>query len=194
MLAEFRTGAILEAATHLFAEKGYGGVTVEEIARRAGIAKGTVYLYYASKDEVYRAAFARNIAELRERTEAAMAAAPTAAETIRAFVATKLRYLEEHRDFFRVYFSEVHPGLDGSPALRDEIEASVRGQLRVLAAELGRGVAAGEVRRTDVEAAARAVFDLTASVLRRRARKGRGAVEDDVAFVFDLLWKGLGAR
>ncbi len=194
MLAEFRTETILEAATELFAEKGFAGVTVEEIAHRAGIAKGTVYLYYASKDEVFRAAFSRSVDELRQRTAAAMAAAPTAADKIRAFVGTKLRYLEENRAVFSMYFSEVHPVPGHSPLVQREIAASARVQLQALAAELLRGMDGGELRRTDPDAAARAVFDLTASVVRRRAREGGGPVEDDVAFVFDLLWQGLGVR
>ena len=169
-------------------------MTVEEIARRAGIAKGTVYLYYSSKDEVYRAAFARSLGELRERTESALAAAPTVAEKIRAFVSTKLRFLEEHKAVFAVYFSEVHPALGHSSPLRREIAASTRAQLEALARELGRGMDDGELRRTDRDAAARAIFDLTASVVRRRATVGGGPVEADVDFVFDLLWQGLGVR
>ncbi len=48
-----RREEILAAARDLFYEKGYQNTTVEEIAEAAEISKGTVYLYFASKDELY---------------------------------------------------------------------------------------------------------------------------------------------
>ena len=45
---------ILNAAEALFAEKGFSAATVEEVAKRAGIGKSTVYEYFGSKDEIFR--------------------------------------------------------------------------------------------------------------------------------------------
>jgi AcrR family transcriptional regulator len=50
-----RPGEILEAAMDLFVEKGFAAARMEEIAQRAGVTKGTVYLYYESKDALFRA-------------------------------------------------------------------------------------------------------------------------------------------
>src|SRR5262249_27272586 len=49
--------AILGAALELFAERGFHGTTVPEVARRAGVAAGTVYLYFASKEALVNALF-----------------------------------------------------------------------------------------------------------------------------------------
>ena len=53
VVTEFRTAGILEAARKVFAKKGFNDATVDDIANAAGVAKGTVYLYYRSKREVY---------------------------------------------------------------------------------------------------------------------------------------------
>ncbi|MFH2076862.1 MAG: helix-turn-helix domain-containing protein, partial [Pseudomonadota bacterium] len=50
---ESRKNAILKAARKLFFEKGFRSVTVESIARKADLSKGSIYLYYSSKEEIY---------------------------------------------------------------------------------------------------------------------------------------------
>src|SRR5262245_27050592 len=50
-----RPGDITAAALQVFAEKGFAGARMEEIARRAGISKGTLYLYFATKEAMFRA-------------------------------------------------------------------------------------------------------------------------------------------
>lgn len=50
-----KRGAILDAARALFARYGYKRTSIDDVAREAGIAKGTVYLYFASKEALYRA-------------------------------------------------------------------------------------------------------------------------------------------
>ena len=52
---EARPGDIVAAALAVFAEKGFAGARIEEIARRAGVSKGTVYLYFETKDDLFRA-------------------------------------------------------------------------------------------------------------------------------------------
>jgi AcrR family transcriptional regulator len=53
--AEERPGEICAAALEVFAEKGFAGAKLDEIARRAGVSKGTLYLYFKDKDELFRA-------------------------------------------------------------------------------------------------------------------------------------------
>jgi AcrR family transcriptional regulator len=50
-----RPGELLEAALDLFVEKGFAATRVEEVAARAGVSKGTLFLYYASKDDLFKA-------------------------------------------------------------------------------------------------------------------------------------------
>src|SRR5262245_33008170 len=68
---EARQGAyrslILEAAERVFAQRGYGEAKVQEIAADAGVATGTVYAIFPSKEELYRAVHQQNLEELAKR-------------------------------------------------------------------------------------------------------------------------------
>jgi len=59
---EARPGELLEAALELFVEKGYAATRSEEVAVRAGVSKGTLFLYFPSKEELFKAVVMENIA------------------------------------------------------------------------------------------------------------------------------------
>ena len=56
-----RPGELLDAALDLFVEKGYAATRVEEVAARAGVSKGTLFLYFSSKEELFKAVVRENI-------------------------------------------------------------------------------------------------------------------------------------
>ena len=58
---EARPGELLDAALDLFVEKGFAATRVEEVAARAGVSKGTLFLYFQSKDELFKAVVRENI-------------------------------------------------------------------------------------------------------------------------------------
>lgn len=72
--AEDRPREICAAALEVFAEKGFAAARLEEIARRAGVSKGTLYLYFKDKEDLFRAVVrdtvAPNIASIRQTVEA----------------------------------------------------------------------------------------------------------------------------
>jgi AcrR family transcriptional regulator len=61
---EARPLELLEAALALFVEKGFAATRTEEVARRAGVSKGTLYLYYPSKEELFKAVVRHNLSSL----------------------------------------------------------------------------------------------------------------------------------
>jgi TetR/AcrR family transcriptional regulator len=58
---EARPGELLAAALTLFVEKGFAATRVEEVARLAGVSKGTLFLYFASKEDLFKAVVRENI-------------------------------------------------------------------------------------------------------------------------------------
>ncbi len=67
---EARPGELLEAALDLFVEKGYAATKVDEVAARAGVSKGTLFLYFPSKEELFKAVVRENISGRFEEWEA----------------------------------------------------------------------------------------------------------------------------
>ena len=64
-----KAGAILQAATELFAEKDFHAVLMEEVALRAGVGKGTLYRYFPTKDKLYVSTIVIGWDRLREELE-----------------------------------------------------------------------------------------------------------------------------
>ncbi|HEV2672935.1 MAG TPA: TetR/AcrR family transcriptional regulator [Aliidongia sp.] len=69
-----RSGEIIDAALDVFADNGFAGAKLDEIARRAGLSKGALYLYFETKEEIFRAvvrtAVAPNLEAVRAAAEA----------------------------------------------------------------------------------------------------------------------------
>src|SRR5215813_12799197 len=93
-----RKRAILDAARTVFARQGYADTVVEDIARQANIGKGTLYLYFPSKEQIYLAALLEDSQRLDAETRTAMAAAGNWRDKLRAYVELRLRYFDEHED------------------------------------------------------------------------------------------------
>lgn len=66
---EARPGELLEAALDLFVEKGFAATRVEEVAQRAGVSKGTLFLYFPTKEELFKAVVRENL--VKHQTEGA---------------------------------------------------------------------------------------------------------------------------
>jgi TetR/AcrR family fatty acid metabolism transcriptional regulator len=144
---EFRRAEIIDAARTVFARRGFAHGIIDEIAKEAGIAKGTVYLYFRSKTEIYRAVLNHDMKVLKKGTRDEIDAAATLKEKIGAFILSRLRNAEARKDFFNIMDSE-HGHLSmtrsqyreflGEPVQRLASaieEASRRGEIRQVPAE-----------------------------------------------------------
>ena len=60
---EARPQELLAAALELFVEKGFAATRIEEVAQHAGVSKGTLYLYYPSKEELLKAVISHNLSD-----------------------------------------------------------------------------------------------------------------------------------
>lgn len=94
--------AILEAAEELFPHKGFANTTMQEISQKAGLAKGTLYLYFKSKEELYLTVCIQGIAGFGEAIENARRRARGPEEKIRAVYLTYIRHSLSEPNVFRV--------------------------------------------------------------------------------------------
>jgi len=195
VITEYRRDALLEAAVRVFGEHGFDCATMEQIAQIAGVAKGTTYLYYPSKQSIYDAALSHGLAELDERTRDAIDRAPNLHEAIPAFVTARAQYFFEHRDFFRMYVAAISRQITSVKPRRSEFQATIDRQTRRLEHAIARAVRRQEIPRVDASSAALAIFDLTRGLCARAIVAGSDVqVNREVAFVTALVWKGLERR
>ncbi|WP_287155766.1 TetR/AcrR family transcriptional regulator [Candidatus Solincola tengchongensis] len=119
--------AILRTAEELFSGKGYRETTMQEIAERAGVAKGTLYLYFRSKEELYLTVCVRGVSGFGENLEKARAAAKGVEEKIRAVYLAYIRHSLKQPSVFRVlrdtFLEQVRKNL--SPATVKEVSSII---------------------------------------------------------------------
>lgn len=165
---------------------------MDEIARSAGLAKGTLYLYYPSKQDLYHAALREGLVELCRELEREVDAAPTLARAIESYVATKVAYFAKHHDFFRLYLAEFGNALTGgaNEDFRDLCFLQMDLLERTIVAK-----APESAHPVDARAAAAAVFDLTRGVVYRRLLGWSDSrAEEDASHVVDFAVGALGLR
>src|SRR6476619_8573738 len=191
VITEYRRDALLQAAVQVFGEHGFDCATMEQIAQRADVAKGTTYLYYRSKQSIYDAALSQGLAELDDRTRDAIERAPNLREAIPAFVTARAQYFFEHRDFFRMYVAAISRQMTSVKPRASEFQAMIDRQTRRLEDAIRRGLARGEIHAVAPAAAALAIFDLTRGLVARGiVGTGTFDVAGEVAFVMSLVWTG----
>ena len=101
---------IIHAAVRVFARKGYYNSRVADIAREAGIAAGTIYLYFRTKDDILVTLFREKMAEFVDALRKAIAGEPDAASKVRRLVSLHFRMLEENPDLADVVQVELRQG------------------------------------------------------------------------------------
>jgi AcrR family transcriptional regulator len=102
-IREARRLALVEAAEQVFAERGFAGATVADIAKRAGYSAGNLYNVFDGKEALFRAVVASRTSLLLERLEEAVARQSQLTAKIEAFTWALIRFAQEHRRFFSIY-------------------------------------------------------------------------------------------
>src|SRR5262252_8245633 len=95
--------ALLKAAFREVSEKGFSEVTLDDIARRAGVSKGITLYYFDSKEELFRELFGWLIDSIHARMREAVAAEKDPAAKVRALVALIFPSPSKNRAFFRAF-------------------------------------------------------------------------------------------
>ena len=152
-LPEERPKQILDAALAVFAERGLAAARLDDIAKRAGVSKGTIYLYFANKEELFRGVVRGTVISFIEQGEAYFEAEP---DPRRALVA----WMEGHWAWVRSStFPAMHrlvSELRDFPDLAAFYATEVVGRAQRLVCDiLERGMETGVFRRMDPQVAAR---------------------------------------
>ncbi len=173
------------AAIELIAESGLAATTVDQIAERAGVAKGTVYYNFGSKAALFAALLEHGVDRLAAALrDAAAGKAPL--EALEAVVAAELAFIGEHESFARLLIAETwRSGGDWQRTARLIRERAVE----VIADVLRDAVAAGDLRADlDTGTAASAVFGMVLTVaLDWRALQPGRPLADVRTTLLDLL-------
>jgi AcrR family transcriptional regulator len=186
--------AILDATDRLLARFGYRKMTVEDIAVEAGIGKGTIYLHFASKEEVVLSHVDRIVDRLKQQHLAVIARSEnTAPERIRQMLLARVLFrfdsIQHYTQSLNDLLAALRPGLLARRAKYFEEEAQIFAQV------LAEGRESGELQLEDEFAAARALLEATNGLLPYSLSTSelgeREEVKRRTSAIADLLLHGL---
>ena len=155
-----RAQEILTAALGVFQARGFAAATIAEVAQAAGVANGTVYLYYPSKQDLFKAVVRDLMAPSIERIEEAALAAATPIEQLHVALEQWSTIMDRNGGCLtKLLVAEAGNFPDLVEFFRREVSSRVRRMLKCI---LSDGVASGAFRPCDIPAVIRI---LTASVV-----------------------------
>jgi uroporphyrinogen-III synthase/AcrR family transcriptional regulator len=184
---------IIEAASGLFGGRDLASVRMEEVALRARVAKGTVYLYFRSKEDLYFSILATRLSVLLDALDQAFREGEDPRIRLRKFLVHSSMFLLKYPDFFRMLRKERSRLAGAVPGPEDSVEL-LRARLRnLLRSLLTRGMETGRIRPLPVEMAAEIVFGALEGTVRRCLEEGSTPERHNQApaLLFDFVWRAL---
>jgi len=180
---------ILEAAVHVFARKGYFAARVADVAKKAGVADGTIYLYFRNKEDILVRLFDEVMSEHVQGAREALHALPTVEDRLLAIAERHLAVLGGNRDLAAVFQVELRQ----STRFMERFTASwLRDYFELLDEVIEEGQREGRLRRdVNRKLAAKMFFGaLDETVTSWLLSERRYALEGLAAPVVDLFLRG----
>jgi TetR/AcrR family transcriptional regulator, fatty acid metabolism regulator protein len=147
---------IIDAAVIVIAENGYHQAQVSKIAKQAGVADGTIYLYFKNKEDILISLFEEKMGEFVEKIEEKIAGKVTAEEKLLMMIETHFQLLSEDHHMAIVTQLELR---QSNKELRLRINAVLRGYLQVIDKIILNGIETGEFSSDlDVRLARQMIF------------------------------------
>jgi AcrR family transcriptional regulator len=191
VLEQFRCASIQDAAMAVIARKGIDESTIQEIADEAGVAKGTIYVYFKDRDELLAKTADRLFESLLADLIPAFDAEGPFSEKLQGLALRQLHFFDEHRALFRATMALSQREHETNKK-RSGCFGQYMSRLERLFTDAGER---GELRGgLDPHAVAAVYRDCMRGVILRRLdpkQKSRNSVEDDARFLVSIFLRGV---
>jgi AcrR family transcriptional regulator len=183
---------IMAAAERVFALHGFDAATIEQIAREAGYAAGTIYLYFKDKQDLYVALIAGKLATMVDLVAAAslVAAPDDPVAALRNAVRAQFQFYDQNRSFFEVLMRR-HPG--PPPAGREgweSIERTLKRHHEILVDLVTQGQRRKLIRGGESQDFAMALLGMVIHLTHEMMKEGGEPLVGKADFVIDLFMTG----
>lgn len=197
VVQEYRIQSIQEATMRVIARKGTASATMQEIADEAGVAKGTIYLYFRDRDELVEKTFESAMVQLMVQIDEALDRDLPLEEKLHAVLSAQFAFFSKNREFLRLYLSLRMP--EGSPERQRRQTTTCQKQYRSgvekFARILGEAMERGEIRHADPHRIALFIIEGSNAVVLERLNDESSPAEDvDVALLVEFIMDGIRKR
>lgn len=167
--------AIYEASIYVFSKSGYTGASMDDIAARAKVAKGTLYYHFKSKEDLFLFVMQTGLNHMIDDAKSAMEHALPPEEKLHALCRSQLRFVRKSKNFIKVILSQLFG--------QEERQRLLRGKLNEYASLIGSCIAETGQKRLPLESDA-AVFGFLGTLVSATVYDALSGTKKDIS---DLL-------
>ncbi len=187
MRAPERRAQLLSVARKMFGRHGYHSVTMDSVAREAGVTKPILYDHFPSKRDLYLGLVTSDLEALKDRLHTALQASRGNRERIRKSFQAYFDFVDEHAEGFRLLMQEA---IGSERELRERIRA-VQDQIQAEVAELIVRESRGRVNKDEARVVSLGLIGMVESVAQEDPGAPRADRERDVDTLVRLAWRGI---
>ena len=158
---------IFETSMKLFAEKGYEATSIEEITATVGVAKGTLYYHFSSKEEIFNFLVDEGIKLLQNSVDIKTAKRNNYIDKIKAIVLIQIKIVAKYEDIITIILSQFWGNEERHKKLQNLVYEYI-GQIEKIVQQ---GIEKGEIKNGDARAIASEIYGLICSTLIYKKRE-----------------------
>ncbi|MBP3708055.1 MAG: TetR/AcrR family transcriptional regulator [Clostridia bacterium] len=179
---------IFETSMKLFAEKGYDATSVEEITSVVGVAKGTLYYHFSSKEEIFYFLIEEGMKLLQNSIVIKTTQKKSAIEKLKCVILIQLKIIYKYQDFLRIILSQIW----GKEPRNLKCKEYVKQYLKIVEEIVEQGIKNGEIIESNAETIAIGIFSNTCvSLLYKMNKNYHVSLEEMYKELEDIIFKGL---
>lgn len=171
----------------LFAEKGYDATSVEEITATVGVAKGTLYYHFSSKEEIYNFLLEEGTKLLINNIDLKVSKFPSSIDKLRSIALLQLRIITKYQNLITIYLSQVW----GSDERNQKCQKYINDYINKIEEIVKEGIDKGELKEGDSGIIASEIFAFTCAGLMYRIKSGKPLELKKICAEFDNMIYGL---
>lgn len=152
---------IFETSMKLFAEKGYDATSIEEITAEVGVAKGTLYYHFSSKEEIFNFLISEGMQLLKNSIKIKIDKQKRYIDKIRAIVLIQIKIIVKYENFMTIVLSEVWGSTPRSKTCKKYLDE----YLKIVKNILKEGIECGEIKEYDADVLTSEIFSLACAIL-----------------------------
>lgn len=152
---------IFETSMKLFAEKGYDGTSIEEITSIVGVAKGTLYYHFSSKEEIFNFLVEEGMNLLKNSIKIKTSKQEKYIDKIRAIVLIQIKIIAKYENFMSMVLSELW----GNSSRSKTCQKFLNEYLDIIKQILVEGIQNGELKKMNTDIVADEIFGITCTTL-----------------------------
>jgi AcrR family transcriptional regulator len=187
-----KKNGLMSAAVKVLSREGVSGLTMDDVAMEAGVAKGTLYVYFKNKQDLLKELVETAIAPMVDELTSILESNASPKDRLISMTQRHLSYFDEHRDFFRIF---VHDRMTSIQRMKRYRNNRYQTFVNAIAEVLQTGVEQGEFRSFDVNKVASMWTESNIAMIHLRLlSENPEPSENDAALICEVLLRGISSE